>query len=160
MFYPSIGLLLLLYYIAEVSTSMVLVLYCMQKVSIAHHCSTGPELTKESVVILDEAVLTRRINMSLTMSLYDPLGFISPLTIRLKWHLQQLGKDGQKAGWDEALSSEQREPWLEILKLMVEQESISINRSCKPEDVDLLKKVILVCYMDGSNAAKAFCGLH
>ena len=36
--YPSIGLVLLLYYIAEFSTSMVLVLYCIQKASIAHHC--------------------------------------------------------------------------------------------------------------------------
>ena len=37
-FYPSIGLVLLLYYIGEFSTSMVLVLYCIQKASIAHHC--------------------------------------------------------------------------------------------------------------------------
>ena len=51
---------------------------------------------------------------------------------------------------------EQREPWLEILKLMVEEGSITINRSYKPEDVDLLREVILICYMDGSNAAKAF----
>ena len=35
--YPSIGLVLLLHYIAEFSTSMVLVLYCMQKASITHH---------------------------------------------------------------------------------------------------------------------------
>ena len=35
--YPSIGLVLLLYYIAEFFTSMVLVLYCMQKASIGHH---------------------------------------------------------------------------------------------------------------------------
>ena len=35
--YPSIGLVLLLYYIAEFSTSMVLVLYCMQKASIGNH---------------------------------------------------------------------------------------------------------------------------
>ena len=38
-FYPRIGLELLLYYIAEFSTSMVLALYCMQKASIAHHWS-------------------------------------------------------------------------------------------------------------------------
>ena len=36
-FYPSIGLVLLLYYIAEFSTIMVLVLYCIQKSSIAHN---------------------------------------------------------------------------------------------------------------------------
>ena len=41
-FYPSIGLVLLLYYIAEFSTSMVLVLYCMQKASIVHHCFVCP----------------------------------------------------------------------------------------------------------------------
>ena len=39
---------------------------------------------------------------------------------------------------------------------MIEQGSITLNRSCKPEDVDLLREVILICYMDGSNAAKAF----
>ena len=36
--YLSIGLVLLVYYIEEFSTSMVL--SCMQKASIAHHCST------------------------------------------------------------------------------------------------------------------------
>ena len=39
---------------------------------------------------------------------------------------------------------------------MVEQGSITINRTCKPKVVDLLKEVILICYMDGKNAAKAF----
>ena len=106
-------------------------------VNISHRrrgAPTGPELSKETRGILDEAILTRRINLSL----YDPLGFICPLTRRLKWHLQLLGKDGQKAGWDDTLSTEHREPWLKIHKLMVEQGSITINRSCKPEDVDLL----------------------
>ena len=47
---------------------------------------TGLDVTKGTVGILEEATLTRRINLSLTMLLYDPLGFIMPLTIRLKWH--------------------------------------------------------------------------
>ena len=41
---------------------------------------------------INEAILTRRIALSITMSLYDPLGYICPLTIRMKWLLQQLGK--------------------------------------------------------------------
>ena len=97
---------------------------------------TGLDVTKGTVGILEEATLTRRINLSLTMLLYDPLGFIMPLTIRLKWHPEQLGKTGAKATWDESLATAQKEPWLEILKLMVEQGSITIRRSCKPEDVD------------------------
>ena len=38
--YPSIGMVLLLYHIAEFPSSMVLVLHCMQKASIAHHWYT------------------------------------------------------------------------------------------------------------------------
>jgi hypothetical protein len=107
--------------------------------------------------------MTRRIALSITMSLYDPLGYICPLTISLKWLLQHLGKPGQSEeekhlvkkgksqGWD-------KEPWIEILKLMVKQGSIVFNRSCKPTNMDLSKEVILINYMDGSNAAKAFAG--
>ena len=40
--YPSIGLVLLFYYIAEYSTSIILVLHCMQKASIAHHWLSHP----------------------------------------------------------------------------------------------------------------------
>ena len=79
-------------------------------VNISHRrrgAPTGPDLTRETVGILDEAELSKRINLSLTMSLYDPMGFICPLSIRLKWQLQQLGKTGQKANWDDALSMEQ-----------------------------------------------------
>ena len=32
----------------------------------------GPDVTKATAGILEEATLTRRINLSLTMSLYDP----------------------------------------------------------------------------------------
>ena len=65
--------------------------------------TTGPDLTLESLKNLEEAILTRRITLSLTMSLYDPMGFICPLTIRLKWLLQQMGKEKLKPGWDETL---------------------------------------------------------
>ena len=128
--------------------------------------TTGPDVTSMSVEAIDEAVMTRRISLSITMSLYDPLGYICPLTIRLKWLLQQLGKPeqsiaekqlvkkGKSQGWDAPLTTDEKEPWVEILKLMVQQGSIVFHRSCKPVDVDLSKEVILVNYMDGSNAAK------
>ena len=45
---------------------------------------------------------------------------------------------------------------MDIFKLMLEQDSITLDRSCKPEDVNLMEEVIMVAYMDGSNAAKAF----
>ena len=47
--YPSIGLVLLLYYIGDFFTSMVLVLYCKQKASIGHHCQTDIRQTPNKV---------------------------------------------------------------------------------------------------------------
>ena len=117
---------------------------------------TGPDLTESDKEMLEQAVLTRRICLSVTMSLYDPLGFIVPLTIRLKWLLQELAKTSTTGDWDEQLSTAQKEPWTEIFKMMLEQKDITLDRSCKPENVNLLEEVILIAFMDGSNAAKAF----
>jgi hypothetical protein len=69
---------------------------------------------------------------------------------------KQLVKTGKRQGWDTPLIHNEKEPWIEILKLMVKQGSIVFKRSCKPTNVDLSKEVILINYMDGSNAAKAF----
>ena len=57
--------------------------------------TTGPDVTDMCIEEIEAAVITRRIALSITMSLYDPLGYICPLTIRLKWLLQQSGKPGQ-----------------------------------------------------------------
>jgi hypothetical protein len=130
--------------------------------------TTGPDVTNMSIKDLDAVIITRRIALSITMSLYDPLGYICPITIRLKWLLQHLGDPGQimedkqivekgkSGGWDTPLTHDEKDPWIEILKLMVKQGSIVFNRSCKPTNMDLSKEDILINYMDGSNAAKAF----
>ena len=70
--------------------------------------------------------------------------------------LQELAKTSTPGDWDEPLSTAQKEPWKEIFNLMLEQKDITLDRSCKPEDVNLLEEVILIAFMDGSNAAKAF----
>ena len=64
--------------------------------------TTGPDVTDKCIEEIEAAVITRKIALSITMSLYDPLGYICPLTIRLKWLLQQLGNPGQsieKSSW-------------------------------------------------------------
>ena len=94
--------------------------------------------------------------MSITMGIYDPLGYICPLTIRLRWLVQELGKTQQEKGWDDPLAQDEKGPWIDILTKMVEMGCITFNRSCKPVDADLSKGTILINFMDGSNAAKAF----
>ena len=86
--------------------------------------TTGPDVTIATMVMLEEAVLTRRRALSITMSLYDPLRFICPLTIRLKWLLQQLGSKETGKGWDVQLLKEAQKPWTDFLRLMVTQKCI------------------------------------
>ena len=123
--------------------------------------ATGPELTIQTLGDLDTAVLTRRIVLSVTMGIYDPVGYICPLTTRLRWLVQQLGKLKQhstdkKDKWDDPLSKDEMAPWLELFRKMVQAGAIEFSRSCKPEDVDTAKDAILVAFMDRSDAAKAF----
>ena len=90
------------------------------------------------------------------MSLYDPLGYICPLVTRLRWLCQQLGKPAEKKGWDDALTSDEKEPWVEIFRKMVKTGKVTFRRSCKPTDVDLEADVVMINFMDGSDIAKAF----
>ena len=117
---------------------------------------TGQDVTLETVGSLEGAIFTRRIVLSVTMSLYDPLGYICPLSTRLRWLVQQLGKPAVKKGWDEPLSQGEKEPWIEIFTKMVTAGRVVFPRSCKPEDTDLTADVILINFMDGSDVAKAF----
>jgi hypothetical protein len=57
--------------------------------------TTGPDVTDMCIEDIEASVITRKLSLSITMSIYEPLGYICPLTIRLKWLLQQLLKPGQ-----------------------------------------------------------------
>ena len=117
---------------------------------------TGPDVTMQTISSLEETPLSRRIVLSVTMSIYDPLGYICPLTIRMKWLIQQLAKSELKKGWDEPLTKDESAHWIDIFRKMVKQGKIQFRRSCKTQDTDLSQHAILINYMDGSNAAKAF----
>ena len=54
----------------------------------------GKELTLETIGLINNVPLTRRIMASQIYTLYDPLGLLSPITIRYKLLLQQLVLSG------------------------------------------------------------------
>ena len=113
---------------------------------------TGPDLTIETLESMEGAVFTRRILLSVTMSIYDPLGFITPVSIRMKWMLQLLGKN-RTAGRDDPICPEERPRWSEVIKQLVEQGELIFSRSCKPENVDLEAVVTLITFMDTSDTS-------
>ena len=53
---------------------------------------------------------TKRSALSFASKLFDPLGFVEPITVKAKIMIQDLWK--QNISWDEDLSNEQKEQWL------------------------------------------------
>ena len=67
----------------------------------------------EKLIHEDSWRFTKRKVLSLVSSVFDPLGWVSPLTVRGKIFLQTLWKE--KMGWDQTLNTEQVKDIREIL---------------------------------------------
>ena len=60
-------------------------------------------------VAIKDRALTRRGILSMVSSIYDPLGFLSPFTLKAKQILQGLCK--VKSGWDEIIPGDFSSQW-------------------------------------------------
>ena len=75
---------------------------------------------------------TKRNLVSLVGKFYDPLGFLSPVTIKFKILLQKLCRD--KLGWDDPLPDDLLHEWKELVAELREGGPISVPRSYLNED--------------------------
>ena len=55
---------------------------------------------------MEQAVLTKRIFLSNTNSIFDPVGLLTPLTITLKVMLKEMFSKEYELKWDTELPSE------------------------------------------------------
>ena len=95
-------------------------------------------LTDSLIMILSVALknietntVTKRSILSIAAKFYDPLGLISPVTLRFKQLFQDLCKS--KVDWDEPLNDEFCQEWNEVVKKLKEANHISIPRCYCPE---------------------------
>ena len=63
----------------------------------------------EMAILMKNTEPTRRCIVGMATRFYDPLGFMSPVTIRIKMFFQELCKS--KVGWDEPLSGQLLDKW-------------------------------------------------
>ena len=97
--------------------------------------------------------MTKGIALSKINSIYDPLGLITPFTIKAKMLLKNLWKRGFR--WDEDIDGPERELLITFLVSMFRLENIYFNRSVKPENA--IGNPVLVTFSDASNAAFGAC---
>ena len=92
--------------------------------------------------------VTRRGILSMVYSLFDPLGFIAPYTMKAKLLLQMLSR--KKIGWDDALEENERDQWKRWLDDVKKLEAVKINRCFKPRGFGEVRDVQLHMFSDAS----------
>ena len=99
-------------------------------------------------VSLPRKPLTIRGVLFAVSSLFDPLGFVAPITLEPKLLLQDLCKKGQN--WDESLDSEKVLRWEQWLNDLAEVSKLRIKWCLVPENFGLVERYELHIFSDAS----------
>lgn len=101
--------------------------------------------------LMRETQPTKRSAVSLATRMYDPLGVISPLTVRFKLLFQRLCERG--VDWDEPLSGELLTQWESLVSDLQRFTLIRMPRSCA--QLCEVSSISLEGYCDASQRAYA-----
>lgn len=91
---------------------------------------------------------TRRGILSVVSSLYDPLGFLAPLTLLPKMLLQQMCKC--KLGWDEDVPKKFAQRWKKWLDELLLLTGFRVKRCVRPHNFGLIASATLHHFSDAS----------
>lgn len=111
----------------------------------------GKNLTFQFRIVIKDHPLTRRGILSSVCSMYDPLGFISPVVLTGKQILQQMC--AVNADCDDALR-EKWERWRESLEHL---RSLNVDRCVKPKDFGMVEVAELHHFSDASSSGYGQC---
>ena len=106
-------------------------------------------------IMLKDQPLTRRGVLSTISSVYDPLGFVSPVLLVGKQILQQLCKD--RAEWDDPLPESLRPTWERWRSNLALLENFKIRRCFLPERFGHVESVEIHNFSDASTNGYAQC---
>ena len=99
--------------------------------------------------------LTRRGILSTLSSLFDPLGFVSPIILNPKNLLQNLCKQG--LNWDDDISDTEAVQWQAWLQTLTQLQKFTVSRCYKPADFDRIISYELHHFSDASANAYGAC---
>ena len=103
-------------------------------------------------------VFTKRLLLGWVMSLYDPMGLLSPLLIKLKIELRCLfSSEYGNLEWDDPLLVEAHQAWEKLIAEFLSIPEICIRRDVRPTSV--LGSPEIFAFFDGSFSAYA-CSVY
>ena len=112
----------------------------------------------EEILRVIPPVLTRRMLLRQTATIFDPLGLIVPFTIQGKILMRKLitrQVPNQELDWDEPIPEECKGEWITYLADMFRLNSIRFTRCLQPPDTD--SDPILIIFSDASSQAYGAC---
>ena len=104
---------------------------------------------------LRDRPFTRRGILSTVSSIYDPMGYVSPVTLKGKQILQQMCRD--KLGWDNPIPEELHPVWDKWRRDVLELEKLQTKRCFKPENFGAIKACELHHFSDASQDGYGQC---
>lgn len=110
-----------------------------------------PKLSREQVPRNIPLPLTKRQVLSQVNGIYDPMGLISPFTVRAKIMLRKLWGLEKKLEWDDPIPECFRQEWMFFFEELFQLEEITIQRCIQP--VMAVGDPELVLFSDGSTEA-------
>lgn len=116
------------------------------------------DVTKDEIkfkVSLSNRPLTRRGILSVVSSIFDPLGLVSPVTLRAKAIVQSLCR--QKLRWDDPIPEVAVQEWQHWLKKLPALENLKVRRCFKPDYFGHVINVQLHLFCDGSELGYGAC---
>ena len=117
---------------------------------------TGPDVDRDFLQSNDSIVLTKRMILSQINSIYDPLGLVSPFTVRAKILMRKLWSGGCKTlGWDDPVPQDNVKEWIKFFRDLFEINYISFKRCLKPSNS--VGNPSLIIFSDGSDDAYGAC---
>ena len=99
----------------------------------------------------DEPVITKRNMLSFTNKIYDPIGLLTPFTVRLKILVRKVWALEPKIGWDDEVPDDIQKKWKEIMEESAAISSIRFKRSLQPDNA--VGDPTLLIFSDGSEDA-------
>ena len=113
--------------------------------------SDNLSLTPQNISLLSDQPITKRRVLQISSKTYDPLGLLSPVTIRAKLLIQELWQ--QRLEWDEPLALELGTKWHGIAEDIQETNKITLPRCYFSESESPTSSPYLHVFADSSPKA-------
>ena len=107
-----------------------------------------PDLTIDTLSLLDTAKFTKRVCLSLANGVIDILGLACPFMLRFKLLMKQVFEDKNISSWNDIIDDQTKLSWVELIKEAVHIGAICFPRTTRPPTAVAGPEI--VSFADGS----------